>query len=85
MRKTAPFFVAICFVLVVLSLLEEKLPAFARNLLTPGFVLAIWINGSLHDRIMRGYAVWAFVFNCIFYCSLLIAAIRLYRLLSKSD
>jgi len=58
---------AVCFLVVLLYFFGDKLPSPCNDLLLPGFIPVLWINGSLHDHIMRGYALLGILFNCIFY------------------
>jgi hypothetical protein len=69
---------------VLLFASADKLPAVVRNLLIPGFFVALLINGSLHDRVMPGYAALGVAFNCAFYSTLVLTGIELFKRLRKS-
>lgn len=53
----------------------DHLPDFARNLLVPGLILGLLINGSLHDRVMP-YLIFGFLFNWIFYSAVTYLIVR---------
>jgi hypothetical protein len=55
----------------------DHLPDFAQNLLIPGFILGLLINGSLHDRMMP-YLIFGFLFNWILYSAVTYLIVRFF-------
>jgi len=67
MRQRPLLVSAVCLLVVLLYFFGDKLPAPCGDLLLPGFLPTMWINGSLHDHVMRGYALLGITLNCLFY------------------
>jgi len=51
----------VCIVTLLLFVIENRLPSYLVDVLAPGFFVAALLNGSLHDHIMRGYVLVAFL------------------------
>jgi hypothetical protein len=64
-----------CAMVGALFALGDHLPHFARNLLVPGLLLGLMVNGSLHDRVMP-YLIFGFLFNCVFYSAIVYCLVR---------
>jgi hypothetical protein len=73
-----------CSTVVLFFAFADKLPAFFRTLLLPGFVVAATINGSFHDRLIPGYLILGVFFNCAFYCALVWFGVWLFEKLRKT-
>ena len=73
-----------CAAVVFLFEFGSSLPRFLTNVLLPGFLVVAMINGSFHDRMMPGYAVFGVILDCVFYCTLVSFGIWLLKRLRKS-
>lgn len=69
----------VCLVVALVFALGDHLPQVLTDMLFPGAVVAVLINGSLHDRIMPGYLLLVVLFNCIFYSVLVVLGITIFK------
>jgi len=66
----------VCIVTLLLFVIENRLPSYLVDVLAPGFFVAALLNGSLHDHIMRGYVLVAFLVDCLLYSLVVLIGLK---------
>ncbi len=77
MKARAYGIASVCIVLLLLFVIENRLPSYLADVLVPGFSIAALLNGSLHDHIMRGYVLVAFFVDCLLYSLVVLIGLKL--------
>jgi hypothetical protein len=78
MKSRAYGVAVVCIVMLLLFMNENRLPSSLLDVISPGFFVAVILNGSLHDHIMRGYLFVALFVDCLLYSLVVLGGLKLF-------
>ncbi len=77
MKTRAYGIAAVGITMLLLFVNQNRLPSYLMDVLAPGFFVAAILNGSLHDHIMLGYVLVAFLADCLLYSLVVLVGLKL--------
>jgi len=85
MKARAYGIAAVSLTMLLLFVNQNRLPSYLMGVLVPGFFVSAILNGSLHDHIMRGYVLVAFLADCLLYSLVVLIGLKLIAKMRSLD